>query len=195
MSTHADKEHWMAGGDPDIHLEAVARFVSEAFAGGQHIDAITKKYLRESHYDWGTSRLIWDEELLVHHWGVWGYPMRLESISLKTAGVGAVATHEAYRKQGLMHRAAQDSFLAMRENGYDISILRGRHYAKYGYERAWNYVTYRIKTEDLPNIKHVPEYRRLGPEHLDAINQRYNETHAGLSGTAVRPHLSHPRRG
>ena len=74
MSTHADKEHWMAGGDPDIHLEAVARFVSEAFAGGQHIDAIAKKYLRESHYDWGTSRLIWDEELLVHHWGVWGIP-------------------------------------------------------------------------------------------------------------------------
>ncbi|MBN2556244.1 MAG: GNAT family N-acetyltransferase [Anaerolineales bacterium] len=187
MITYDEKKHRMTVGDPDIHLGAVARFLSEAFAGGQHIDAIAMKYLRESHYDWGTSRLIWDDEVLIHHWGVWGYPMRLESIYLNTAGVGAVATREAYRKQGLMHRAAQASFLAMRENGYDISVLRGRHYAKYGYVRAWNYVTYRIKAEDLPDSEHVPEYRRLGPAHLDAINQRYNESHAGLSGTAVRP--------
>ena len=47
-----------------------------------------------------------------------------------------------------------------------------------------------LSHQDRGSAEHqarLPEYRRLGPEHLDAINQRYNETHAGLSGTAVRP--------
>ena len=38
----------------------------------------------------------------------------------------------------------------MHQDGYDLSILRGRHYVKMGYARAWNYVTYRLKLEELP---------------------------------------------
>jgi predicted acetyltransferase len=67
--------------------------------------------------------------------------MRVGTARLKTAGIGAVVTREAHRNQGLMHAAAIESLNAMRALGYDLSVLRGRHYVKYGYARGWNYVT------------------------------------------------------
>ena len=124
---------------------------------------------------------------LVHHWGVWGYPMRVGSARLKTAGIGAVVTRELYRKQGLMQRAATESFGAMRELGYDVSVLRGRHYVKYGYARAWNYVTYRLTRDEVPAPVIEWPYQPLDPSHLDEIFALYNATHEAFSGTAVRP--------
>jgi hypothetical protein len=113
--------------------------------------------------------------------------MRLGPIELMAAGVGAVVTRQSYRKQGLMHRAATASFEAMRANGYDISILRGRHYHKYGYRRAWNYDTWRIKAEDVQPPEKPVVTEALGPDHMGQIVEVYNQAHAGLSGTAVRP--------
>jgi predicted N-acetyltransferase YhbS len=177
----------MVPADPDEHLLAVSQIVADAFAGGQHVDEISQQYIGGCHYDWSTSRLIWDGDKLVHHWGVWGYPMRLGAVQLQVAGVGAVTTREPYRKQGLMQRAALDSLQAMRANGYDLSVLRGRHYAKFGYVRAWNYVTYRLKAEEIPSFELQEPYQALGPEHVDAIVALYNQEHQGYSGTAVRP--------
>ncbi|MCA9919433.1 MAG: GNAT family N-acetyltransferase, partial [Anaerolineales bacterium] len=125
---------------PEVDLRPIAQITADAFAGGQHVEELSQQYIGNCHYDWQTSRLIWDGNKLVHHWCVWGYPMRLSGVQLKVAGVGAVVTLEAYRQQGLMQTAALASFQAMQENGYDLSILRGRHYAKFGYVRAWNYV-------------------------------------------------------
>ena len=45
--------------------------------------------------------------------------------------------------------------------GYDLSILRGRHYVKMGYARAWNYVTYRLKLEELPGGEPSKPYQPL----------------------------------
>lgn len=173
--------------NPEQHLMAIARMVSDAFAGGQYVEEISQQYLARSHYDWAVTRLAWDGERLVHHWGVWGYPMRLESIQVKVAGVGAVVTDEAYRQRGLMHRAALDSFRAMTEQGYDLTILRGRHYAKYGYVRAWNYVTVRLKPAEIPQRELQQPYQALGPEHMAQINAIYNRDYQPYSGTAVRP--------
>jgi hypothetical protein len=111
----------------------------------------------------------------------------LKAIQLKVGGIGAVVTHPDYRKQNLMHQAAQDSFEAMRQMGYDLSILRGRHYVKMGYARAWNYVTYRFKLEDFPVTEPVPTYQPLGLEHVPAMDAFYNQTHASFTGTAIRP--------
>jgi hypothetical protein len=86
-----------------------------------------------------------------------------------------------------MAMAAADSLKAMRENDYDLSILRGRHYVKFGYARAWNYVTYRLKPEEIPELSLKRPYEPLGPEHMDAIISAYNESHRAYSGTAVRP--------
>lgn len=173
--------------DAAQHLMPISRLMSEAFANGQYVDEISRKYIGSDHYDWNTTRLIWDGDRLVHHWGVWGYPMRVGSARLKVAGIGAVVTVESHRKRGLMTGAAHASIQAMRENGYDLSILRGRHYVRFGYARAWNYVTYRLKADEIPPVGDPPPYETLGPDRMDAINTLYNQSHAALSGTAVRP--------
>ncbi|MCP4421851.1 MAG: GNAT family N-acetyltransferase [Chloroflexi bacterium] len=171
----------------DDHLMAIAQIVSDTYANGQYVDEISQQYIGNCHYDWATTRLIWDDDQLVHHWGVWSYPMRLGTVQLKVAGIGAVVTQEPYRKQGLMQTAALESFQAMTENEYDLSILRGRHYAKFGYVRAWNYVTYRLKPEEIPKFNTQPAYEPLGPAHMDDIIALYNEAYKSYSGTAVRP--------
>jgi len=173
--------------DPDTHLMAIARITSDAFAGGEYVDEISQQYIGNCHYDWSVSRLIFDQDRLVHHWGVWGYPMRLGSVTLKVAGIGAVVTEEAYRRQGLMALATSASFNAMLENGYDLSILRGRHYVKFGYARAWNYVTYRLQADEIPALPTRQTCELLGPDLMDEINTLYNAQHQTFSGSAVRP--------
>ena len=113
--------------------------------------------------------------------------MRVGFVQLKVAGIGAVVTREPYRKQGLMRKAALASFQAMADHKYDLAILRGRYYAQFGFVRAWNYVTYRLKAEEFPNPNLQVDYKPLGPEHVDAIVALYNEFYSGFSGTAVRP--------
>lgn len=172
---------------PHEHLQAVAQITSDAFANGQYVEEIAAQYIGNSHYDWDVSRLAWHKEQLVHHWGVWGYPMHLDGVLLKVAGVGAVTTVPEYRQRGLMTRAALDSFQAMRQNGYDLSILRGRHYVKFGYARAWNYVTYRLKADELPELPAPPPHELLGPERMAEIEACYNQGYQAYSGAAVRP--------
>jgi predicted acetyltransferase len=169
-----------------LHLCAIGQLVADVFSGGQYVDSFCNNYIGNSHYDLNVSRLVFDGEKLVHHWGVWGYQMRLGSIQLKVGGIGAVATHADYRKKNLMHIAAQESFDAMKSAGYDLSILRGRHYAKMGYARAWNYVHYRFKWEDFP-VGEPPDYQPLALADVPEMDALYNRTHAVYTGTAIRP--------
>lgn len=173
--------------DPNEHLLPIAQLAADTFTGGKYVEQFCQNYIDNSHYDWGVSRLVMDGDKLVHHWGVWGYPMRIESARVKVAGIGAVVTHPNYRKQGWMHQAAQASFDAMEQDGYDLSILRGRHYVKMGYARAWNYVTYRFILEDLPGLEVKKPYQPLGIERVHEMDELYNQTHAHFSGTAIRP--------
>ena len=177
---------------PEDHLKPISRIISDEFAGGGALEEILQKYLGGCHYDFDTTRLIWDGNQLVHHWGVWGYSMRVGSALLKTAGIGAVVTKEDYRNRGLMASAAAHSFRAMYNLGYDLSILRGRHYHKFGYRRAWNYVTTKLdpgKTppEQIPEFELKQPYSLLGRAEMDSINALYNQEYAGFSGSCVRP--------
>lgn len=173
--------------DPASHLRLMGQLTADQFAQGQYVDAFCDNYIGNSHYDWQVSRLMFAEDQLVHHWGVWGYQMRLEGIQLKVGGIGAVVTHPDYRKQNLMHQAADASFAAMHQHGYDLSILRGRHYVKMGYARSWNYVTYRFKLEDYPVDEPVPAYQPLSLSQIPEMDVLYNQTHASFTGTAIRP--------
>jgi hypothetical protein len=175
------KNFRLAPADPQTDLMPMAQLTADIFSGGQYVEGFANNYIGNSHYDWNVSRLVWDGEKLVHHWGVWGYRMRLESIELK------VATHESCRKLGLMHHAAESSFDAMRRDGYDLSILRGRHYVKMGYARAWNYVTYYVKPDELPAPGTVPPYQSLPPGRVPEMDALYNREYASYIGTAVRP--------
>jgi len=173
--------------NPEKHLRLMGQLAADAFSGGLYVNAFCDNYIGNSHYDWNVSRLVLDGDKLVHHWGVWGYQMRLETIQLKVGGIGAVVTHPDYRKQNLMHRAAQDSFEAMKRDGYDLSILRGRHYVKMGYARAWNYVTYYVKPDELPAPGTVPPYQSLTPGRVPEMDALYNREYAPYTATAVRP--------
>ena len=181
------KTYPMRPADPQKDVLPISQVVAEAFAGGQYVEELSQQYIANCHYDFDTTRLIWDAEQLIHHWGVWGYPMRLDGMQLKVAGIGAVTTREPYRKQGLMARAALDSFRAMLANGYDLSILRGRHYVKFGYARAWNYIKTHLTPEEIPDLELQVDHIPLGPEHMDALIARYNQDHSKFSGTVVRP--------
>ena len=169
------------------HLLDIAKITSDTYANGQYVEEISQQYFSNCHYDWDVTQLIYDGEQLIHHWGVWGYPMRVGSVQLKVAGIGAVVTRELYRKQGLMRKAALASFQAMAEHEYDLAILRGRYYAQFGFVRAWNYVTYRLKGEEIPRPDLQVVYKPLGPEHVDDIVVLYNDFYDVFSGTAVRP--------
>jgi len=177
----------ISSANSDDHLMAMAKMASDQYANGEYVEEIAQTYFNNCHYDWDTTRLIWDGEHLIHHWGVWGYPMRLESVQLQVASVGAVVTKEPYRKRGLMQQAALASFESMYQQGYDLSILRGRHYVKLGYARAWNYITYRLKPEEIPDIPIKQSYQKLDTEHIQAMDSVYNQTHQSFNGTAVRP--------
>jgi len=173
--------------DPEKDRLPIAHLLSETFADGKYVEEICQSYIGNCHYDWETTRLIWDGDQLIHHWGVWGYRMRLESVELQIAGIGAVTTREPYRQQGLMARAAVDSFDAMEFNGYHLSILRGRHYVKFGYARAWNYITYKLKPDEFPPFEIKQSHQPLDQHYFDQVVALYNATHAGLTGTACRP--------
>ncbi len=186
-SAHDPEPFRLTPADPQRHLMAISQITANVFEDGQYAQEIGEQYIGNCHYDWDTTRLIWDGDRLVHHWGVWGYGMRLETAVLKVAGVGAVGTEEPYRKRGLMALAAQASLEAMRTNGYDLTILRGRHYTRFGYVRAWNYVTYRLKPEEIVARTAPTPYELLGPAKLDELSALYNESHQAFTGTAVRP--------
>jgi predicted N-acetyltransferase YhbS len=180
-------DYQISPADPTEHLIPISQIVSDAFANGQYVKEISETYIGNCHYDFDVTRLIWKDDRLVHHWGVWGYPMRLGTVVLRVAGIGAVTTREEHRKQGLMAYAAEESFKAMVDAGYDLTILRGRHYHKFGYRRAWNYVTTRLKPDEIPEQELQRPYQDLSLEDIDAINALYNTEYASFSGTAVRP--------
>lgn len=190
MDTHPTSptnRYTLGPANPEKHPLPIAQLISNVFASGQYVNEIADTYIGICHYDWDTTRLIWDGDELIHHWGVWGYPMRLESVLLKVAGIGAVATAEACRKQGLMQRAALDSFQAMERNGYDLTILRGRHYVKFGYVRAWNYVTYKLKPTEIPAFEPRQPSQALTVAHIPHMDALYNRDHQAFTGTAIRP--------
>ena len=180
-------EYTVTPADPTRHKMAIAQITADAFADGSYVEDIAQSYIGNCHYDYATTRLVWDGDKLVHHWGVWGYQMRLESTLLKVAGIGAVTTQEPYQRRGLMALASKHSFKAMHRNGYELSVLRGRHYVRFGYARAWNYVTTKLKVAEIPDLPPHQPYSQLAPGHLEAIIALYNRTHSGLTGTALRP--------
>lgn len=168
------------------HLEPLSLMLSGVWEDDPNF--YQNEYLGNSHYDWQSSRITVLGNDLVSHWGVWGYDTRVGSARLKTGGVGAVATREDQRQKGLMTHTGQYSLTAMRQNGYDLSVLHGytQNYTRFGYVRAWTYTDFEVRTDALPNRQPLT----LTPVDLnrdDTAIELYNQTHATFTGTAVRP--------
>ncbi len=157
---------------------------------GNYFDA--KKWCRDcyfgnSHYDSNTSHLGILNGQVVSHFGVWDYQMRVGGAELRVGGIGLVATHGEMRKMGLMSLTATASFVAMRDAGYDMSVLFGIDdmYHRFGYTRAWVENSYLTGVNDLP----LQQLRltSIAPMHTPELARLSNKYNAGLTGTAVRP--------
>jgi len=176
--------------DPRKHAEPMIDLVAKSFGGYYRFrDYCWRAYIFHSNYDWGVSRIGLLDGRVVTHWGVWGYSMRIGSALVKAGGIGAVATDADCRKQGLMARTAAASIEAMREAGYDFSLLFGidDFYYRFGYTRSWSDTAYIVKTSDLPKEKPSVRVRKFATRHREDIARIYTREHAGMTGTAVRP--------
>ena len=180
---------------PDLKRDAEGMFdlCAKVFSKGWGyyggVGYMRSQYICKSHYDWNVSRIGLMDDRVVTHWGVWGYDMRVENALVRCGCIGAVATAEDVRKKRLMSRTARASLEAMREGGYDVSILFGipDYYYRFGYHRAWSSVAYTVATRDLPTEKAEPKATKFAVRHRDDLADLYNRFDAGVTGTAVRP--------
>jgi predicted acetyltransferase len=146
--------------------------------------------IHHSHYDWATSRVVVVDGKTVTHFGVYDLTMRVGSARVHTAGVNLVVTHPDYRKRGLMPRTIEASMEAMRENGYDLSIICNaveRYYDRFGYIVAWPETHYYVSTDDLPTARPTVRLRKFNTRHRAEMADLYNSENDHVTGTVVRP--------
>ncbi len=79
-----DTSYRMEPVDPQRRTQAIAQITADAFAGGQYVDEISRQYIGNCHYDWQTSRLIWDGDRLVHH-SILAIPTAITSASCSSS--------------------------------------------------------------------------------------------------------------
>ncbi|MEL7086888.1 MAG: GNAT family N-acetyltransferase [Planctomycetota bacterium] len=146
-------------------------------------------YLDGSHYDWDASRIGLIDGQLVTHYGVWGYDMRVGRAAARAGGIGTVSTHPDFRERGYLVRTANASIAAMRERGYDLSVLFGidDFYHRLGYVRAFSYRQHYLRVDDLPKEKPGAAFRRFKLVRREDTDKLYNRAFAGRTGTAIRP--------
>lgn len=189
--------------DPHRHAEEMTDLIAKVFSHQGYytfLNACRNGYVLHSHYDWAASRIGLIDGRIVTHWGVWDYQMRIGSAAVRVAGVGVVATDDAFRRRGLMAQTGAAAMAAAREQGYDLSLLFGidDFYHRFGYVRAWSSRTMTVETKDLPQGKtgvplprrSRPRVPRLQPFEMIRNNNRdalYNHYAHGLTGTAIRP--------
>ncbi len=178
--------------DETRHGHELAVLMAEVFSQHGYYrvhDACLGHYIINSHYDWRASRIGILDERIVSHFGVWDFNMRIGRARVRVGGVGSVATHGNYRKRGLVSRIARDSLQAMRQCGYDLTLLFGipDFYDRFGYVRAWPTVTFIVSLDELPGWRPPARTRRMRAGDLADIAKLYNQQNKTATGTAVRP--------
>jgi len=178
--------------DKRTHHDALIDLISKIFSQEGYFtfrDFCRLAYVDHSHYDWTVSRIGFFDEQVVTHYGVWGYDMRIGEARVRTGGIGAVATHSDCRKRGYMAQTIRASLAAMRDAGYDISILFGidNFYHKFGYVRGWPERFYTVSVADLPSELPAVRAQKFSPRRRADLDELYNREYALFTGTAVRP--------
>lgn len=146
-------------------------------------------YINNSQYDWTVSRIGVIGDAIVSHFGVWDYQMRIGTACVRVGGIGAVATDGDHRKKGLMDVTARAAVEAMREQGYDMTILFGidNFYHRFGYVRGWSDTNFFVNTADLPAEAPVGTLRKCPTTVRKDLADLYNRYYATTTGVAVRP--------
>jgi len=172
--------------DGERMLDLIAKCFGDYFT---FLDRCRSGYIIGSHYDWSVSRVGVADGEMVTHWGVWDYQMRIGGSLVRTGGIGAVCCRGDYRNRGLMARTVPASIAAMRDAGYDMSVLFGIRdfYHRFGYVRAWCGQSYVVSTSDLPAGGPTIKTRKLTGRHRDELAAVYNRLNRSRTGTALRP--------
>ena len=182
---------------PQDRAEELYDVVSKVFShGGRYFEFMRccrEGYFGGSSYDWGVSRVAMDGERIVSHIGAWRYRMRVGRARLLTGGIGAVMTHPRYRRRGVVSRVFGSLLRAMRQAGYDFSVLFGLRdfYDRFGYVQAWPGTDVVVRTDELeaPELKfalrQIPKAEVLCGS--GAVMRIYNRDNATRTGTAERP--------
>jgi hypothetical protein len=179
--------------DPKRHAEKLFDMYGKVFSGFMHyydaVEGCWQRYFFNSHYDWGVSRIGLLRGEVVTHFGVWDYQARIGTARVRVGGVGGVATARRVRKQGLMSQTATACLQAMREAGYDLSLLFGipDFYHRFGYVRGWSDTDFIVHARDLPTKRPSSRLRRFTPRPRGDLIELYNRHHRTVTGTAVRP--------
>jgi predicted N-acetyltransferase YhbS len=182
--------------DPTIHRDSMYDLIAKVFSHSGYFTFrayLKDGYVGHSHYDWAASRIGLLDGAIVSHYGVWDYQTRIgRGAQLRTGGIGVVATDGGYRKRGFMEQTAAASVAAMRELGYDISILFGieNFYHRFGYTRAWAEVRYSLSADDLPKDRPRGVVMDLPATPGPRLARLHNKCFADVTGTAVRPTYS-----
>lgn len=178
-------------------LDLIAKTFAQGHGYYGFLDYCQKGYLTDSHYDYAATRIGRLDGMIVTHYGVWDYSMRIGRAAVRVGGIGAVATHQRYRKMGLMAQTIPHSLKGMSELGYDMSLLFGisDFYHRFGYVRAWSETNYFVQTTQLPQSKPPPGMKPFTDFARPDLEELYNRAAAGLTGTAVRPTYHRDRPG
>ncbi|MBE3069123.1 MAG: GNAT family N-acetyltransferase, partial [Planctomycetes bacterium] len=182
--------------DPRRHGEALFDLIGKVFSGDGYYaarDRCRRGYILRSHYDWQASRVGLLGDRLVTHFGVWDLTMRIGAARVRLGGIGGVATDGDCRKRGYMARTARASVEAMRDAGYDLSLLFGisDFYHRFGYVRGWSDGHWAVSLGHLPTERPARPVRTFTPRPRDDLARLYNRENATRTGTAVRPTFTH----
>ena len=173
---------------PGDHLEDLSDVFARTFSGYWDQVAFARGgYIGESTYDWSASRVGVVDGRIVTHFGVWDFGMRIGGEVVRVAGIGAVATLQTHRKQGLMAQTAGSAVNGLHDAGYDLSLLFGipDFYHRFGYITAFGQIRTTLKTADVRPGPEVSYERYDGP--VTALADLYNRENEGITGTYVRP--------
>ena len=178
--------------DPKQHGEALADLCAKVFSEFGYYELLhdyRRIYLHNSHYDWANSRIGLLGDRIITHIGVLDYQMRIGAARVRCGGLGAVATDPAFRKRGFMSQTFSACLQAMRQSGYDFSILFGisGFYHRFGYVPAWAGTDFYVRASDLPKEPPSGRLRRFKLRPRPDLSDLYNHCYSASTGTAVRP--------
>jgi predicted acetyltransferase len=184
--------------DRKVHGEEIVDLNCKTF--GNYFEAhpiMRELILRSSHYSFEHSRIGVMDGKIVTHFGILDYQMRVGAATLRTGGVGGVATHPDYRKRGLMLKTGEACLAGLRAAGFDFSLLFGieNFYHRLGYSRAWAPADYVVTLDKLGGNGRGSAIRKGALSPTDALAKLYNRQYAGITGTAVRPTFRSWREG
>lgn len=159
-------------------------------------EGFTCRCLLEHHpgMRWEDFRLVEDEKSgeVVSTTCLIPWECKYEGITLKTAMLEMVLTHPRYRKLGLVRMQIERFHQAVRENGYDLSVIWGipYYYRQFGYTYCiYGNAADVLSVDKIPEADYPEEDYTLRKAHVDdipAMSALYNEVAAHQQFHVIR---------